>query len=221
MRIATINGEAVSRADHSAASTDLKPKTLGSKRLPRSANSADRAMKLLGGITPRFFQLQIAESPTPTSAATAAFPPRASTMASTDLSIPLDSSPGVNMSSLHRWCVDSSHNVSIIKEMIDSSENIGRRLGLFIDTMKVHHGLNAARIADRMNCTPGQLAMYRKGFSIENGKRKDRPLTIVYACRLVHAFPEITLDWLYMNDRKRLDAALRFQMDEIDERGAA
>lgn len=198
MRIATIDGVEVR---HSAASVDLNPKALGSKRRQRRDSSADTVRKLPGGMTPRSFQLLTADWPTPTRAATAAVPPRASTMSSTDLSISLDNSPSVKMSSLHRRGMAGSPQV-ISNRGMDSRIVIGKRLQAWQDAESVRLGKKLTGVdlaAEIPSLEENEWSMYRRG---------KRLISLETADELCDKY-KLTLDWIYRGNDYGLPGELQ------------
>lgn len=175
---------------HSRASASLKPKISGAASLPSRARAAEKARKFSGGMAPRAFQLLTADIPTPDRAAVAAVPPRASIMASTELSMPTDSSRSVNVSRLHKSAVDCLPDVGVNGGMAETAETIGKRLILTREALEI----KAAELCRRIDCKPNRWSQYERGV---------RPLTLDIANRLCDEFG-LSLDWIYRNDRQKL-----------------
>lgn len=200
---------------HAAGSEVLKPNTAGSACKRRLRSSSDTVRKFPGGMTPRSFQLLTAGCPTPIKAATAAVPPRASTMASTELSIPLHSSRSVNLSSLHDLWVDNSRNVSFNNGM-DGPRIIGRRLDLLLKALNALHGLSAEEISGLTGSSPNAFSQYRKGYSMKSdGTKEDRPLQVEVAIELCRRYP-IDLDYFFRGEFDKVDPVLQLKMKEIE-----
>lgn len=200
---------------HATSSAGLNPNTAGAARRPRFPNSLSKSKKLPGGIDPRSFQLLIADCPTPTKAAVAAVPPRASTMESTESSMLLYSSRSVNASRLHAGGVDNSQNVRFNNEM-DGSRLIGRRLDLLLKALNALHGLTAEEIAGLVGSQPNAISQYRKGFSRENGVEEDRPLSVNVAIELCKRYP-VDLDYFFRGEFGEVDLALQLKMKDIEQ----
>lgn len=202
--------------DHSAASLDLKPKADGLAVNPRSVRAPEIVRKFSDGIALRNFQLLTAGSPTPASAATAAVPPRASTMSSTELSMPNTSSPIVNLSRLHVPLMDIGKKFHRNKGM-DSPRDIGRRLTLWLDAeiQLARKGSNsiksAADLCRLIGISETAWSQYKKGKS----GSQDRPITIEVADQLCHHF-SLSLDWIYRNDPRVIDLQLLLKIQEIE-----
>lgn len=171
-------------------SAGLKPNTDRSASKPNFANSCENTKKFSGGIRLFAFQLLTAESVlSPANAAVLAFPPRASTMASTESSMTLDSSQFVNVSSLHVLAIECDQGSPSNKGM-DRKEIIGPRLA---KTRKALN-LSAAELCRRIGCRPNRWSQY------ENGERK---ITLAIAGKLKSEF-SIPLDWVYCGDPSHL-----------------
>src|SRR6478736_2963315 len=83
-----------------------KPKSAGSAVCPIPFKAAETIKNISGGNLPRAFQLLTADNPTPDDPAMADVPPKASMTASTVVSMDLQYSRFVNVSSLHGMAVD-------------------------------------------------------------------------------------------------------------------
>lgn len=209
-----------------SATTDRNPKTAGLALKRRLLNSSDSTWKFPGGITPRNFQLLMAEAPTPVRSATAAVPPRASTMSSTELSITHHSSRSVKMSRLHIPHMDLPEKPSLNKGM-DSPQKIGQRLGFWLkaeialkrkgeDSIK-----SAADLCRFLNIGESAWSQYKKGKIIKkDGTVEDRPITLEVADQLCHHF-DLTLDWIYRNDVRNIPMNLQRKLGEIERHEAA
>lgn len=206
--------------DHSAAS--LKPKAEGLADRLRSSRAFEMVKKFSDGIEPRNFQLLTAESPTPASAATAVVPPKASTMSSTDLSMPDVTSRFVKMSSLHAPRMDREEKRNFNKGM-DSPQDIGRRLDLWLKAeIELRRNgdqslKSAADLCRLLDISESAWSQYKAGKAKQNGVVVDRPITLEVADQLCHEFG-LTLDWIYRNDVERIDLGLRRRMAEIERR---
>lgn len=181
----------------------LKPKATGSTRNPFLSSSAEIIRKFSGGIVPRARQLLTAGKVKPRSSAAAVVPPNASTMSSTDLSMPQDTSRSVKMSRVHAARMDEGRNVILNKEM-DSQETIAGRLDLWLRTEKRRRRLTASKVCTLIGCAENAFSQYRGG---------DRPLPIEVADGLCMHFG-LTLDWLYRGDPRSIDLDLQLAMQE-------
>jgi hypothetical protein len=178
---------------------------------------------------PRDFQLETTGALTPTSAATAPVPPNASTISLADRSMPPDTSPRVNVSSVHNRAIHNSQKVILNNGMHDDVLDIvaiASRLDAFLFKLKQDKNISANDVADSIGCLPSQLSMWRKGLATKNGDDKDRIISLPCALRLQREFPQIDIMWLYSNDVRTIDYGLRKQLEEIqrqraDRRGAA
>jgi hypothetical protein len=203
---------------HSAASRDLKPKAVGLAAKPRSVKASEIVRKFSDGIALRNLQLLTAGCPTPASAATAAVPPRASTMSSTELSISHDSSRFVKLSRLHVPVMDQDKKFKCNKGM-DSPEVIGRRLTLWLEAeiqLKRRGIKSAADLCKLLGIGESAWSNFKKGKIKEKGKWVDRPITLAVADELCEQFG-LTLDWIYRNDPKFTDIQLILKMREIED----
>jgi transcriptional regulator with XRE-family HTH domain len=186
--------------------TPLKAKTSGSARKPFSSSALVIFRKCSDGIDPRARQLLTAGMPKPTNSAVANVPSSASTISSTDLSIPQHTSRSVKMSRVHSANVDSLEKMNSLNEM-DSKETIGRRLDLWARTVKHFRGLTATAICDLIDCAENTFSQYRSA---------KRPLDVEVADALCDHYG-LTLDWLYRGDMRLLDHDLKLQMKAIEE----
>lgn len=208
MRLATITDGRVCvyEIDQAALSLDLKPKRRGFALKCFSRSASDTVMNFSDGITLRYFQLLTADRPMPTSAATAAVPPRASMMSSTELSMGEDSSRFVNLSRLHCGAVDWRKKTSPNNGM-DSFADIGDRLRIWL----LAKNMSAAKLCRLIDCEENEWSMFKKG---------DRRITLEIADQLCKEFG-LTLDWIYRNDPRGMDEDLRIRMKEIRDGEAA
>lgn len=184
MRLATISDGriCVYEIDHAADSLDLNPKIAGSARKRFLASASEIVRKFSDGIDPRYFQLLMAGELTPTICATAAVPPNASTMSSTELSMRHDSSPLVNLSRVHTLGMDS-RAVARPNNAMDSKKLIGERLEIWL----LAKGITAAQLCDSIECKANEWSQF------QSGKRK---ISMRVAHELVHNYG-LTLDWIY------------------------
>jgi DNA-binding XRE family transcriptional regulator len=183
---------------HASASASLKPKTVGSTFFPSRASARENVRKFSAGIKRRVFQFETADMPTPAKSAVAALPPRASTTASTDLSMrPVYSQTVTNVNS-HVLAVDDHDAVGLKSGVLDTSKALGRRL---IAT-RLALGLSAADLCRRIDCKPNRWSQYETG---------ERRITLEIADRLCAEF-RLSLDWIYRGDPSALSNALRMEI---------
>src|SRR5262245_53577905 len=153
----------------------FRPKRTGSTCKSRLAKASDRITQFPGGMRRRSFQLDTADMPTPASAATAAVPPRASTTASTELSIPTDISRGVNMSSVHGIELSFGCGHPDNLAMSTAAKTLARRLKITREAL----GLSAADICRRIDCKANRWSQYESG---------DRQITLPISIRLCEEY---------------------------------
>lgn len=186
---------------HAADSLDLKPKTAGLALKRFLLSSSEIVRKFSDGIAPLDFQLLTAESPTPASPATAAVPPRASTMSSTELSMRKDSSPIVKLSRLHAGGMDHLEKLHLNNGM-DSKKIVGDRLRVWL----LSEGISAADLCKRIDCKENQWSQYSSGKRMVSHKVADQ------LCRTF----ALTLDWIYRGDpRAEISEQTQIKMKKI------
>jgi hypothetical protein len=204
-------------AEASVPTGGLRPKMRGSADLPRRVISSDKLKKYSAGILPRALQLDTAGAPTPASAAAAAVPPKASTMASTVASMPLDNSRAVKMSSVHELPVENLGEPMFHRAMANrlrrpveidprSDEAVMIRLRI----LQKAFGPKAKDIAEKIDRWPSAWSQYTKPGP------HHRELTLETAHLLCDKF-KVSLDWLFRDDdtchsgpvNAKLDAARR------------
>jgi DNA-binding XRE family transcriptional regulator len=182
----------------SAVAISLKPKTEGEASLPCAAKALRTIVKLPCDIRPLFTQLLTAGAVTPTSDATAAFPPKAFTTSSTELSMPLKCSRNVNLSSLHGLAVEKRLPVRFTRHMRQSTKVLAKRL----ETTRLALEMSAADLCKRIDIKPNRWSQYESG---------ERRITEAVAIALCEEFA-LTLDWIYRGDPSHLPHALRLKM---------
>lgn len=183
---------------HARASKVLKPKIDKSASLPSLARASRTSRKFSCGIFPLTRQLLTADGPTPATEAVAAVPPNALTTSSTDLSMLLDTSQDVKMSSLHETAVELSSAVMSDEPMADSLKVLSRRL----KTTREALGLSAAELCRRIDVKENRWSQYESG---------ERQITLPVAIALCDEFG-LSLDWIYRNDPSRIPHELRVKM---------
>jgi hypothetical protein len=183
--------------DHQTrASAGLKPNTARSACSPSRDSSSENVAKCSDGMNFRVFQLETAGRETRARVAAADVPPTASMTASTELSIRLDTSRNVNLSSLensrivnllsfHKMAVDFRRAGGFCKRVRQTKKMIAARL---VETRKALD-LSAADICRRIGCTANRWSQYESGTS-------KRTITRPVAERLCDEFG-LTLDWIY------------------------
>jgi hypothetical protein len=179
-------GDVVRFPDHqtrASSVTGRKPNTDRSACFPSRDNSSENVAKCSDGMNFRVFQLETAGRETRAKAAAADTPPTASTTASTELSMQLDTSRNVNLSSLHVMAVDFGRFGGFHKAMRQTKKMIAKRL---IETREAL-GLRATDICKRIGCAANRWSQYESG---------ERRITYAVADRLCDEFG-LTLDWIY------------------------
>lgn len=186
-----------------ARTSALKPKAARSGGgLPKFASSSEKRKKCSGGITPLVRQLLTAEGYfKPASEAVAVLPPKASTMSSTDLSIPPYTSRSVNLSTVHASAVDCDLGFRFKLAMRESLKSLGNRLAQTREAL----GLSAAELCKRIDCKPNRWSQYESG---------DRKITLEIADRLCDEFG-LSLDWIYRANRAMLPDSIRVKIPRI------
>lgn len=175
------------------------PNTAGSgAALPALASSTEKKKNRSVGMRRRFFQLSTAGTVTPVITETGTVPPKASTMASTDLSIPPCSSRGVNLSIVHKMAVDCGPALGFTIRMPESLKSLGNRLAQTREAL----GVSAAELCKNIGCKPNRWSQY------EGGKRK---ITLDVAERLCDEYG-LSLDWIYRANRALLPDAIRVKL---------
>lgn len=186
------------RHRHASASAPLKPKTAGSTFFPSRSSARENVRKFSGGMAPRAFQLLTADTPTSAKSAAAALPPRASTTASTDLSMPRIYSQTVTGVKAHTLAVDDPASVGLELDVLDTSKALGKRLVATREAL----GLSAADLCRRIDCKPNRWSQYETG---------ERRITLEIADRLCDEF-RLSLDWIYRGDPSALSNLLRIEI---------
>lgn len=176
----------------------LKPKAEGSASLPSFVISLESFKKCRAGMALLAFQLSTAVTPTPAKTAVAAVPPKASTMSSTELSIPDQYSRSVNLSTVHDMAVDCFPSLRFKISMRESAKTIGDRLA----ATRIAIGVKAADLCKRIKCKPNRWSQY------ESGERK---ITLTIADRLCDEYG-LTLDWIYRANPAMLPHDLRVKI---------
>jgi transcriptional regulator with XRE-family HTH domain len=175
--------------------------------LPRSRKASRKIKNFSAGMAPRAFQLLTAGKPTPPKAATEVVPPSASMTESTVVSIPLDYSRCVNMSSLHGLPIFTGCESRTNNKMARSQKDIAYRLELTRTAL----GLTAAKLCRIVGLGTNQWSQ----FVDPNGNRRITPNAIF---RLKDEYG-ITFEWIYDADRSRLPSDLLEKIREVERRG--
>jgi hypothetical protein len=183
---------------HARSSAALNAKTQGSTSLPRASKASRTSKNLSGAILPRSSQLLTAEAPTPTADAAAVVPPKASTTASTVVSMTLHSSQSVKMSRLHRSGVDFTACESPKLGMHESNKSLARRLKLTREAL----GVIPAEVCKRLRIGANAWSMYESG---------ERRITVPVAIKFCNEYG-LTLDWIYRADPSRLPHEVRMKL---------
>lgn len=199
---------------YATSARSLKPNTRGSI-LPAAS---EKLRKYSEGMAPRAFQFDTAGGPTPASAAAADVPPTASITASTEVSMLLDNSRNVKMSSLHEMAMDSAvdvrfHSGMALKRKIalpepalatedpleEQDEAVRQRVILTRETLL---GMNQAELCRTIGIEPNRWNQYETWTA-----KSPRRITddIVRKLRRKHG---ITLDWIYCGDPSGLPRRL-------------
>lgn len=181
------------RSRHARASAS-KPKSDGSAVVWAFRRARSKIKNFSGGMRPRAFQLLTADEPTPASSATAAVPPSVSTTASMDVSMPIDSSRTVNLSSHHNTALELVGASDNNPPMPVNQKSVGRRL----EATRKALGLKAADICRAIDCQPNRWSQYESG---------ERLITLPIAVKLTEHYG-ITLDWIYRGDPSGLPMRL-------------
>lgn len=190
-----------------ASAAGLKPKMAGSACLLCFANASEKIKKCSGGMKPRVFQLLTADMPTPATPAAAAVPPTASTMASTVLSMPLDSSRIVNLSSLHASAVDYCQAGRFDSGRMEPLRTTADRLRATREILEPGHG-GASALCEKIECSTTRWSNF------EGGKRR---ITLDVAVKLCDRYG-LTLDWIYRGDPSGLPQRLNIPWAPTAER---
>lgn len=181
-----------------ASSATLKPKTLGSASIPKARSASVISMKLSGGISPRTRQLTTAEAVTVATAAVLVGPPNASITASTELSMLIDSSRNVKMSSLHATGVDFTVCELPKWPMAESNKSLAKRLKSTREALD----LKPADVCKILKVGANAWSQYESG---------ERRITLRVAIKLCEAYG-LTLDWVYRADPSRLPHDVRIKL---------
>lgn len=171
-----------------ASSAIFNPKTAGETSTPLAFSASLMSKKLSDVIFPRSRQLLTAGKLTPTKPATAAVPPSASMTASTEVSMPTDTSRNVKMSSLSELEIVTSCEVWPYGPMTRGIKSIGDRLKRTFDALDV----TPAEVCRRTGITQTQLSQFLGG-------KNQRRITVDASYRLRDEF-RLTLDWIYDGD---------------------
>lgn len=199
-------GELIRLADHADISAaDLKLKTRRSACRPRRSNSSEKITKYSAGIMPAAFQLETAEPPTRAIFAAADGPPTASTTASTEPSMPPDTSLNVKLSSLHDAAVEFCQNVRFANGMVDSRDQIVFRLRLLPEVL----GRPKNEIAAAAGVTPSVWSNYVSD--------TNKNVITWKAASELHATFGLSLDWIYCGDAMSIrDEGLRLKIRKAE-----
>lgn len=176
----------------------LKPKTEGAASSPSAASASRTIIELPCETRPRLIQLLTAGGLTPALAATAAVPPSALTTASTVLSMHLNSSHVVKMSTDHALAIENKRPVRFNSHMVQATKVLAGRL----ETTRIALGMSAADLCKRIGIKPNRWSQYESG---------ERRITEAVAVALCDEFA-LTLDWIYRGDPSHLPHALRLKM---------
>lgn len=185
-------------AHTSGAGASLNPNTDGAASLPMAARASRTIMNLPCDIRPRLLQFDTAGVPTPAKVATAVGPPSASITSPTELSMLLDSSHTVKMSTVHGTAIEFSQPVSFNRGMVETSKSLANRLKLTREALDI----SAADLCKRIRIKANRWSQY------ENGERR---ITIQVANKLCDEF-DLSLDWIYRANPAQLPHALRLKM---------
>lgn len=134
----------------------LKPNSAGSTVCPFASKASRKTRKRSLGIAPRAFQLETAGHLTPTSAATAEVPPKASITASTVRSMNQEYSRYVNMSSLHALGIFTLCELRPYSAMGRTTKDIAARLVLVRDAL----GISDAELCRRSGIATNAWSQY-------------------------------------------------------------
>ena len=186
---------------HRISVSALKPKTAASTRKRLPVAQPENTKKYSEGMTPAARQLLTAGGPTPSRLATAVVPPKASTMVSTDLSMPKDSSDSLNVSSVQIGGIDFSGIERINNEM-DTKEVVGERIDVWLEAAN----LKAAQVCrDLGGLSPSAFSQWRRGVHLLPLDAADD------LCRVYN----LSLDWLYRGDGSNIPEDLRIKINQV------
>jgi ribosome-binding protein aMBF1 (putative translation factor) len=118
--------------------------------------------------------------------------------ASTDLSMLIDSSQTVKVSSLHATAVESLLHVAFNRRMAETLKSLAARLKTTREALE----LSAAELCRRIDCKANRWSQY------EGGERK---ITLEVANALCDEFG-LSLDWIYRGNPAQLPHALRIKI---------
>lgn len=183
---------------HVRASANLNANTQGSTSLPKARKASEISRNLSGAILPRSSQLLTPDGPIPATEAAAVVPPRASTTASTVVSMRLYSSRNVKMSSLHASGVDFTRRELPEWGMPESNKLLAARLKSTREALD----LVPAELCKRLKIGANAWSQY------ESGARR---ITIPVAIKFCNEYG-LTLDWIYRADPSRLPYELRLRL---------
>lgn len=182
----------------SAVAVSLKPKTEGAASMPLAASASLMVMKLPRDIRPRLLQLLTAGVLRPANEATAVGPPNSLITSSTELSMLLDSSQNVKLSTVHVSAIEIIQPVRFNHGMVESSKSLGKRL----ESTREAIGISAADLCKRIKIKQNRWSQYESG---------ERRITIEVANKLCDEF-DLSLDWIYRANPAQLPHSLRLKM---------
>lgn len=147
---------------------------------------------------PRSRQLLTAGALTPVRTAAAAVPPKASTTSSTVVSMRLDTSRNVNLSSFHVTGVDFTPCELPQWAMPESNKSLATRLKNTREAL----GVKPSEVCKRIKVGANAWSQYESG---------ERRITIGVAIKFCAEYG-LTLDWIYRADPSRLPHEVRMKL---------